>query len=495
MNLEEHTAVSKAEIDDFRETFCKYFMAFLWFNVVLVAGTLYARGAMMSVELSVFAVIAAAVPTYLWKKGGATAGVRYSSSAVIAVLVGMLVSAFSGSIYQIDVHMYFFATLAIMVGWCDWRAIVVNTGVIAVHHLVLNFVFPLVLFPEGADLIRVIGHAVVVVVEAAFLSWVTYRLAGAMNQAELATSQAMLAQTNAENMTKEQASTRAAEENRQTDVSVLVSDFRNDVQEMLGTVFQNMDAMREAASELNADTEATHTHMETSRQAADHAANSVTTVASAAEELSATIHNIGEKTSQTTEVVQTAAVATQESTEKVSKLAESAQKIGAVLGLIQAIAEQTNLLALNATIEAARAGDAGKGFAVVAAEVKELANQTAKATDEIASQIAEIQNSTDASVASIEDIASRMEKANEFVVSISAAIEEQGTATSEISQNVQLAAEGTSQVTSNMEALSTSVGRSKGSIDNLVGNANEIAQHNRSLRRIIDTFLEKVEAA
>ena len=169
-------------------------------------------------------------------------------------------------------------------------------------------------------------------------------------------------------------------------------------------------------------------------------------VAGAAEELTSSIKEIGVQVENATTVVRRAAELSKSSNGEIEALAGTAQKIGDVVGLIQAIAAQTNLLALNATIEAARAGEAGRGFAVVASEVKSLATQTAKATEEISQQIAAIQESTTQSVDSVRTITTTMQEVDGFTTAIAAAVEEQGAATEEISRNVQMAARGTEEL-------------------------------------------------
>jgi methyl-accepting chemotaxis protein len=176
-------------------------------------------------------------------------------------------------------------------------------------------------------------------------------------------------------------------------------------------------------------------------------------------------------------------------------LAETAQKIGDVVALIQNIASQTNLLALNATIEAARAGDAGRGFAVVASEVKALANQTAKATEDISTQIAAIQGETGLAVDAIKAIGGTIRKMNEIASAIAAAVEEQGAATRDISHNIQLVAQGTSGVATNIAGVNEAVEETGSAAAEVLTAADDLSRQADKLRANVNGFLDKIRAA
>lgn len=282
---------------------------------------------------------------------------------------------------------------------------------------------------------------------------------------------------------------------RQHRMEQMIASFRDIVMDELKEVSATAHGLDSTADTLSQIARNSADRASESLGASGEATNNVQSVASAAEELTASIGEIGRQVVETTRIVASATENGRETNTKIERLAQAAGRIGEVVTLIQAIAEQTNLLALNATIEAARAGEAGKGFAVVASEVKQLATQTAKATEEISAQISAIQDETNASVQAIADITTGIEEMNSYTSAIASAIEEQGSATAEISGSVQRAAEGTGRVSHTMSELSASVDQTTRSANEVLGYAGRLNERTSSLKSAVERFLDDVAAA
>ncbi|MFD1695009.1 methyl-accepting chemotaxis protein [Roseibium aestuarii] len=286
-----------------------------------------------------------------------------------------------------------------------------------------------------------------------------------------------------------------AQSERQTRMDEMIAGFRVSSQDLLSQLGATALDMNSTANSLTEIAALSAEQASDTARMSEAASTSVNNVAGAAEELSASIAEIGAQVGRTSEIVSTASTAVRDTSGKMHALADAASKIGEVVTLIQAIAAQTNLLALNATIEAARAGEAGRGFAVVASEVKELAMQTSRATEEISQQIATIQGSTDDAVGAITSIVSTMEQVDAYTQAIATAVVQQNAATEEISGNVHQAALGTHGVQDNMTNLSGTVDRTRDASRAVLGAAGHLSERSDSLREEIERFLQGVAAA
>ncbi|MBR0822463.1 methyl-accepting chemotaxis protein [Bradyrhizobium liaoningense] len=275
--------------------------------------------------------------------------------------------------------------------------------------------------------------------------------------------------------------------------------FADDFESAVGAIVSNVSAsavqLESAASTLTRTAETTQTLSSQVAGVSEQASSNMQSVATATEELSASVEEIGRQVRDSSRIAEAAVVQAKETDGRIGKLSHAAQQIGEVVKLITAIAEQTNLLALNATIEAARAGEAGRGFAVVASEVKSLASQTAKATDEISSHITGMQGATAESVAAIKEIGATIGKISSISTSIASAVEEQGAATQEIARSVQTVAQGTQTAATDIGQVNRGAAETGSASEEVLNSAKTLSSESNRLRAELDRFMGNIRAA
>jgi methyl-accepting chemotaxis protein len=298
-----------------------------------------------------------------------------------------------------------------------------------------------------------------------------------------------------ERQSESEAREKAIIEQRRNDMRILATNFEGTVKGVVEIVSAAAAELQSTAQGMSATAEETSRQSTTVAAASQQASANVQTVAAAAEELSVSVGDIARQVAQSTTIASKAVEEVGKTNKTMKGLADVAQRIGQVVELISGIAGQTNLLALNATIEAARAGDAGKGFAVVASEVKALANQTAKATEEITGQIAAMQQVTAEAVNAIEGIGTTITEVSEIATTIAAAVEEQGGAIQEIARSVQHAAAGTSEVSTHIGGVTEAANETGAAASQVLVSATELSRQSETLRTAVGSFLAEVKAA
>ncbi len=451
-------------IDRMRATSGRVLIGLLWFNVAAAAGVSLAFDAGEAPRIIAIAGTLAALPTWLAWRDRAGSATRLVSSMALAGLVALLVATFRESAattgvrtLQLDLHMYFFACLAVVAAWLDWRALVAYAAVVAVHHLGFSLLLPSLVFPDGGGLDRVLLHAAILVTQTAVLVWLVFRIQTGMEAAD-ALGHSESGRAEAETLRGEAEASARREAEKSTRQGSQVRAFRGSVAEIVGQVEGALGSLEASAAGLERFAEATRGDAGQATDGAVRAATNVAAVARASGGLNTAADEIGRHLDATGGITRAAAEDARRTGETVGALTGAVERIGSVVATIRSVAEQTNLLALNATIEAARAGAAGRGFAVVAAEVKELAGQTARATEEIAGQIADVERATALSAASMRTFAVRIVEIETATGAIVDAIGRQRGAITEMDGHVAATAREAEDATDHVRAVSGRLG-------------------------------------
>ncbi|WP_193176131.1 methyl-accepting chemotaxis protein [Oricola nitratireducens] len=447
-------------------------ISLLWLNVALIAArAVWGTDANVMVLVG-GAVLLAAAATASWMVDRTGPATRTATGAAQAALVALLVYGFTDSPLQIDIHMYFFAALAVTAAWIDWRPIAAFTGVTAVHHLVLFVVLPAAVFPGQSDLSRVALHAIVLVVEAGVLFQMTQRMATAFAEANRALEDSQQsrdaadrsnraaeeARTGAESERVERERAKAAEAEKVKtvvdtlaaslktmatgDLSTRIADpFPGDLDRLridfnaslemlagtLGEVSGNVGMIRANAGELDASADDLSRRTEQQAASLEETSAALEEMASTVTETSKKAKVVAGKSDEARDTTNRSGAVVQDAVSAMGRIESVSREIEQIIGVIDEIAFQTNLLALNAGVEAARAGEAGSGFAVVAQEVRELAQRSAGAAKEIKALIHKSTAEVSSGVDLVKAAGTALERISEYVAEINVSI--QGIAT------------------------------------------------------------------
>ncbi|WP_057464086.1 methyl-accepting chemotaxis protein [Pseudovibrio sp. POLY-S9] len=463
-----------------------------WVLALLSFGMSWAGDTGTMSILSGSAFLLAAIPTALWLKDKESGASDLASGICLAILTAVASTAAALGGYaegwQVDFNILFFAPLVVLSSSRNGGALGSFLAISAIYLLGSLFVLPDFLVSDQSTMS---GNLIILVL----LAGVTMAFLSGQDDAEASNAADNAASAQAAGIAAEVAENEqkiAEQSERIAFFEKHISGLRDVVDGQLKSLSQNTHSIVSASKGLENATHKCSGHTTEVVSSSDSASGNVQTVSAASEELSSSISEIARQIAQANDMVEAATRGAQETNDTIGSLAEAASRIGEVVTLIQAIAEQTNLLALNATIEAARAGEAGKGFAVVAAEVKELANQTSKATEEIASQVSAIQGRTREAVDAIGSITLTMDDVNAHTGAIAEAITQQGDATNEISANIAAAADGTMAVSQSIASLSEAMNEATGSVFEVTEKANKVDGDLNEVHNTLERFFHDV---
>ena len=441
------------------------------------------------------ALVLAAVPALLQRMQRPIAMVALAIAVALVGQTSLLVFAFSGHPWQVEMHFYYFVVLALLLGFCDWRILIAAAALIALHHAGLNIVLPDAVYPGGTDYFRVAVHAIAVVIETAMLVFIGLAIRKSFAAVDEARRIAEDSAIELEKFAEQQTVSLEDTTRRAGRTEALVAEFRGEIANSIAILHSAAVSLQTNSTSLGVATTRASAQSVAAAVTCGETSGKVSSAAHAGEELARTIAHVGENAAQSSRLAAEAVYEAERTSVTIDEMAAVAQEIGKVTELITAIAGQTNLLALNATIEAARAGESGRGFAVVAQEVKALAAQTAGATQEISSKIAAMQSSTTRSVAAIEGISATIRELDRFSALIASAVEQQAGAARQISGNVNAAAAGATQVSSTVSEIEDIARETAIEVLQIGSAASQIVHQTQMVREQVGAFARDIQAA
>ena len=501
MTNEAHTSQSTDQppaLKRIREIASTFFVIELWVFVPVIALVAWLAGNSVSFVLIAGGVTALA-GTAMWLRDKTVPATRFSLGSALVAQWMFLVYAASGTPdgLVLDAHMVYFVISAQMLAFFCWRSIGIVTIIPAIHHLFFSLLYPLLIWPSmDYTFIHLGNHVIFVVLISATCLWLSWRVEELFIESYKSLAGMEAAQQEADRLAQRQAELEQQSQAERTELLHKLSEtFESSIKQFVGGLAASTAQSQEAAKGLAQLTGTSSDLSASASQAADAASRNVQAVTAAAEGLDTAIQEMSRGVQHQAAIAAEASAMAGRSDEEVRMLSDRAQKIGDVVDLINSIASQTNLLALNATIEAARAGEAGKGFAVVASEVKNLANQTAKATEDIAAQVMAMQDRTVSTVKAIQEIGAKIQAMTEISSTVASSVEEQSGAATEICRSAREAAVGVQDVAQAVSGTSDAARSASSRTSDLVDSSNDAVRKAGELRGIAEAFVNEIRAA
>jgi methyl-accepting chemotaxis protein len=441
------------------------------------------------------AAACAAIPALLAALQRPIATLAMAIAIALVAQTSLLVFAFKGHPWQVEMHFYYFAVLAMLSGFCDWRVLLLAAGLTAFHHISLDFVLPNAVYPGGSDITRAGVHALVVVIETAMLIFIGHTIATAFEAAKRSRIEAERLAQDLDGLVTIREVDLSRTRTQAGAISSAVDDFNEEISGAVMVLQQAAVALLASAGDLSGVSVHAENRTVAVAQASGQTSVTVAALSAAGSEMAQTITEIGRSAASSSALASRAVAQAEATHQTMADLSRLSHEIGEVIGLITGVAAQTNLLALNATIEAARAGEAGRGFSIVAQEVKALATQTAKAASDIAVKISAMQDTTARSVSAIEGIKGTLADVDAQALQIASAVEQQASAAQEIAGNVDRAANGAAEVMSAIAGVEELAQQTSSAAAALTKAAAGIEDQARLLTERIAQFRIEISAA
>jgi len=478
----------------YRRVVGKWMVLFLWANFLALATLVLATGSQFAAQILTLGLMLCVVSTVAWRWNQTAYPTRLITSLSAVAFAGLFVASTEPRLI-VDAHLYFLAMLAICATWCCWRCLVAGTVFVVLHHLVLNSIYPTLVFPQASSIDRVLLHGAIILVEVSALWLITFYILRLLERLEKALAESSEARAIALSLAEAQQAIAVRESDARETIMANVTEFHDAVGSLFVSIRSAASNLKETSQSLLQTAGQSENDASDAETASSQSATDIDFVSASTRELAVSIGEIGHRMAATANMVQHGTMKTVETGELTAALVDTMSRVEQFVSMIQQIAAQTNLLALNATIEAARAGEAGRGFGVVANEVKDLAAATARATAEIEKNVSEIRIVSHSAIDAIGEITTIMKGIEEHALEIVTAVHQQHCVTDEIVDVIGRFTVRLHALMNHIGMASRSAGQTSSSALVVDRSAEEVLHAGDQLHSEITEFLQKMMAA